>query len=85
MAKKDSFEASLSALEKVVEKLDSGGVSLEESLKLFQEGKQHSKICSQKLSQVEKRIQLLLENENGDLAVEDFAVGEVGAPEDETD
>ncbi len=85
MAKKDSFEASLNALEKVVEKLDGGGASLEEALKLFEEGKKHSKICSKKLRQVEKKIQLLLEDENGEPVVEDFAAGDDDAPEDAED
>ena len=81
MAKKDSFEASLNALEKVVEKLDGGGIALEEALKLFEEGKKHSKTCSQKLTQVKKKIQLLLEDENGQPVEEDFDAGD--APEDD--
>jgi len=72
MAKSASFETSLQALEKIVEKLDDGGVSLEEALKLFEEGRKHARFCEKKLTEVESKIQTLLEKEKGEFALEDF-------------
>jgi len=72
MAEGDSFEASLEALEKIVQKLESGGVSLEDSLKLFEQGRRHAQICSGKLNSVERRIQVLLEDEQGRAVLRDF-------------
>lgn len=72
MAKPESFESSLEALEKIVQKLESGGVSLEESVKLFEEGRRHAGICSGKLNSIERRIQILLEDKQGQPILEDF-------------
>ena len=72
MTQNESFEASLEALEKIVQKLESGGVSLEESLKLFEEGRRHARLCSGKLNEVERRIQVLLEDEQGRAVLRDL-------------
>ncbi len=60
-----SFEEALRNLERVVRALELGEVPLEEALELFQEGVGLVKICSSKLEEAEKRIQLLLEGTNG--------------------
>ncbi|MBI2992408.1 MAG: exodeoxyribonuclease VII small subunit, partial [Deltaproteobacteria bacterium] len=58
MAKKDAankkFETALEELEKVVERLESGELSLEDSLAAFEEGVRLVKYCNQKLTEVEK-------------------------------
>lgn len=72
MAEPESFEASLESLEKIVKKLETGGVSLEESLKLFEEGRHHARICSGKLNSVERKVQILLEDEQGNAILKDF-------------
>jgi len=61
----ESFEAAIEKLEKIVTRLESGEVPLEEAIDLFQEGMKLSQYCSQKLEQVERRIEMLMEDENG--------------------
>lgn len=65
MSSQVSFEEALRNLEKVVRALELGEVPLEQALELFQEGIGLVKVCSNKLEEAEKRIQLLLEGSNG--------------------
>ena len=71
MAKKDQekkkFEGALEELEKVVERLESGDLSLEDSLAAFEEGVRLVKFCNQKLTDVEKKIELLVKDKDGKL------------------
>ena len=53
---KEKFEDALSKLEKVVSQLEKGDISLEDSLKLFEEGIRLSRLCNQKLDEAEKRV-----------------------------
>jgi exodeoxyribonuclease VII small subunit len=87
MAKKEQekkkFEGAIEELEKVVERLESGELSLEESLAAFEEGVGLVKFCNQKLTEVEKKIELLVKDKDGKLqlrAMNDTANNE---PEDE--
>lgn len=66
MAKK-SFEQSLRQLEKIVQDLESGDLSLEKAIKKFEEGIQLSKYCSRKLDETEERINLLMQNDSGEV------------------
>ena len=59
--KKKSFESSLNDLEKIVRKLEDGDLSLEESLKLFEDGVKLSRECRERLTNAERRIEVLLE------------------------
>jgi len=52
-----SFEEALTKLEAIVEKLDNDDISLEESVKLYEEGLKLSKICSQTLEKAELKIE----------------------------
>ena len=61
----ESFEAAIEKLERIVTRLENGDVPLEEAIDLFQEGMRLSKYCSQKLEQVERKIELLMEDEEG--------------------
>ena len=80
-----SFEAQLAELEKVVEKLEHGDLSLEESVTLFERGVHLSNACKKQLSAAESRIQVLLEpEEDGPVRVEALAV-EVADGEDDED
>lgn len=63
--KKTTFEHSLKELEKIVRRLEEGDSSLEESLKLFEEGVRLSRECQERLNQAERRIEVLLKDENG--------------------
>lgn len=69
---KESFEASLRALEEVVERLESGDLTLEESLACFEAGVKCSARCRQLLQDVELKVELLLKDRDGGLTVEDF-------------
>ncbi len=63
--KKTSFENSLKELEKIVRRLEEGDSSLEDSLKLFEDGVRLSRECQERLNQAERRIEVLLKDENG--------------------
>ena len=56
-----NFEEKLTSLEAVVERLERGDLSLDESVKLFEEGINLSSACKQELEQAEGRIQLLVD------------------------
>lgn len=60
-----SFEEAMEQLEKIVERLESGDVPLETAIELFQEGMKLSQLCGGKLEQVERKIELLIETEQG--------------------
>jgi len=57
-----TFEAALKRLEEVVADLESGRLSLEESLQRFEEGMRLSKLCQQKLKGVELKIEKLVQD-----------------------
>ncbi|MUT66756.1 exodeoxyribonuclease VII small subunit [Paenibacillus sp. NEAU-GSW1] len=60
-----SFEAAMEQLEQIVEQLESGDVPLEKAIDLFQQGMKLSQLCGGKLEQVERKIELLIETEQG--------------------
>ncbi|MCS7461633.1 exodeoxyribonuclease VII small subunit [Paenibacillus doosanensis] len=60
-----SFEQAMDKLETIVARLESGDVPLEQAIELFQEGMKLSQLCGQKLEQVERKIEILLEQEGG--------------------
>ena len=68
----EKFETSLKRLEEVVRKLEGGELSLEESLKAFEEGVKHAGFCARKLDEAEKRVELLLKQKDGSFIREDF-------------
>jgi exodeoxyribonuclease VII small subunit len=69
---KEKFEDSLNKLEKIVSRLEEGNISLEESLKLFEEGIRLSRFCNQKLDEAEKRVEILLKGKGGSLKPQPF-------------
>ncbi|OEU53309.1 MAG: exodeoxyribonuclease VII small subunit [Desulfobacterales bacterium C00003106] len=60
---KQNFENAMKRLEDIVRELESGEVSLEDSLKRFEEGIKLSRLCSKKLDAIEKKISILLQDE----------------------
>lgn len=68
--KTQTFEASLKDLEKIVRRLEDGELPLEESLKLFESGVKLSRECQERLNQAERRIEVLLADENGNPSLE---------------
>jgi exodeoxyribonuclease VII small subunit len=87
MAKKElekkRFEEALEDLEKVVERLESGELSLEDSLAAFEEGIGLVKFCNQRLTEVEKKIELLVKDKDGKLQLRTMDEGADEEPEDE--
>lgn len=69
-----SFEEQLTALESVVEKLERGELSLDESVRLFEEGVKLSNACKKELEAAEGRIQVLVEHGSGGVKVADLEV-----------
>ncbi len=66
-APKMSFEDALARLETIVHQLESGALPLEESIKQFEEGMLLSKICGDKLSDAENKIEQLVKRNDGTL------------------
>ena len=62
-----NFEASLETLGQLVEKMESGSLSLEESLSYFEQGVKLTKQCQQALNQANKRVETLIEEQGNDL------------------
>jgi len=60
-----TFEASLEALEQIVRQLEDGDLPLEKSLELFERGIRLSRECQERLSQAERRIEILLRDNQG--------------------
>jgi len=77
-----TFEEQLTALEAVVEKLERGDLSLDESVRLFEEGVTLSNACKKELEAAEGRIQVLVEHGSGGVKVVDLEV-EDSVDEDE--
>lgn len=73
---KIDFEKSLSKLESIVEKLESGDQSLEESLKLFEEGIHLTRGCQQALQQAEEKITILTQQNQDWLPEAEESVGD---------
>lgn len=68
-----AFEQSLAELETQVQKIESGDMSLEESLKAFEQGIRLTRDCQKALTNAEQKVQKLLE-QNGELTTEPFGV-----------
>ena len=73
---KERFEDTFKKLETIVNKLESGDLPLEDSMKLFEEGMRLSKICSQRLAEVQKKVEVLLKGEDGNYKTEPFSLEE---------
>ncbi len=71
MAKK-TFEQSINELEEIINTLESGELSLEESFKKFEKGVTLSKLCSQRLDETEKKVTVLLQNSNEEYVEKPF-------------
>lgn len=74
MAEKINFEDTMKQLEEIAVQLEKGNLTLDESVEKFEEGMKLSKQCSKTLEEAEKRITILLKNENGDIEEQNFTV-----------
>ncbi|MBW1858817.1 MAG: exodeoxyribonuclease VII small subunit [Deltaproteobacteria bacterium] len=70
---KQTFENAMKRLEAIVQDLESGDLTLDEAMKKFQEGVKLSSLCSQRLDETEKRVSILLKDEDGKVRVEPFS------------
>jgi exodeoxyribonuclease VII small subunit len=70
--KRPDFERSLARLEEVVRKLESPQLSLDEAMKLFEEGVGLSRECQKQLEEAEGRVEVLLKKADGKLTAEPF-------------
>lgn len=66
------FEESLKQLETIVGQLEKGELSLEDSIRLFEEGMNLSSVCKQELDAAEGKVQVLLKQRDGSLKAEPF-------------
>jgi exodeoxyribonuclease VII small subunit len=65
-----TFEASLNELERIVKQLEDGDMPLEESLKLFEDGVRLSRECRERLTNAERRIEVLIKEADGTINLE---------------
>jgi exodeoxyribonuclease VII small subunit len=78
-----NFEEDLKALESVVERLERGDLSLEDSVRLFEEGMKLSDACKMELEKAEGKIQVLVDRGRSGMKVVDFDLkDDVGASGD---
>jgi len=67
-----NFEEAMKELENIVLQLEKGELNLDDSMKKFEEGINLSKKCSKYLEDAEKKISILVKENNGAIAEEDF-------------
>lgn len=72
----DKFEASLKKLEEIVKRLETGSLTLEDSLKAFEEGVKLAAFCSGRLDDAERRVEILLKQKDGSVKRELFETGD---------
>ena len=72
MSEEIKFEKALERLEKIVEDLEAGNIPLEDALKKYEEGVKLSGLCQKRLSQAEKKIEILTRSLDGSLKKELF-------------
>jgi exodeoxyribonuclease VII small subunit len=77
-----TFEKALADLEQIVAKLEKGGISLNESLALFEKGVKMSRFLRGELDKAERKVEILLKDDKGRLKAEDFET-ETGGGEGE--
>ena len=74
------FEKDLERLETIVAALEEGELSLDESLKRFEEGIRLARRCEKALTQAEKRIEILVKNADGDMEGQPFEGESASSP-----
>ena len=66
-----SFEAAFARLEEILESLNTGTVSLDESITLYEEADKLLATCNKRLNDAERKIEVLVKNRNGELSIGD--------------
>lgn len=70
------FEEALRELEDIVNRLERGDLPLEEALRLFEEGVKLSRYCHRKLDEAQKKVEVLLKDDRGEMVPQPFEPGE---------
>jgi exodeoxyribonuclease VII small subunit len=85
--KKPDFEQSLKRLEEIVRRLESASLSLDDAMKLFEEGVALSRDCQTQLDQAEGKVEILLKKAGGEIVAQPFepegAAAELADSEDD--
>lgn len=68
----EKFETALKKLEDIVRRLEGGSLSLDDSLKAFEEGVKHAAFCTKKLDEAERKVEVLLKRKDGSFTREPF-------------
>ena len=66
------FEETLKKLENIINELENGELSLADALKKYQDGIQLSRMCSQRLEEAKKKVELLTKNKKGEFELKPF-------------
>lgn len=66
------FEEALKRLERIVENLETGKLSLDQSLAEYEDGIKLIRLCQKKLEQARKKVELLVKTEDGKIKIEPF-------------
>jgi exodeoxyribonuclease VII small subunit len=74
--RKFDFEKSIARLEEIVQKLETAELSLDDAMKLFEEGVKLSAECQKQLTEVEGRIEILMKKAAGKMELEPFDTGD---------
>jgi exodeoxyribonuclease VII small subunit len=72
----EKFETAMKRLEEIVAKMEGGEPGLEESLKLFEEGIKLSRVLNKRLEEAERKVEMLVRDESGNLKTEPFEDGD---------
>ena len=80
MTEEIKFEKALEQLEKIVDALEGGNISLDEALKKYEEGVRLSRACQKKLQEAEKKIEILTRSLDGSVNREPFEAPEADEP-----
>ena len=75
-----NFEQAISRLEEIVEKMESGDLALEDLIVRYEEGMQLVKVCQERLTSAEERIEMITRNSAGKPVVKDFDTAATPAP-----
>jgi exodeoxyribonuclease VII small subunit len=85
-AKKPTFEEALEELETIAQKLESGELTLDESIQYYEKGVALAKFCRQKLEEAERKIEILQKQPDGSIQKKSIKVKEdTGEIEDDED
>jgi exodeoxyribonuclease VII small subunit len=76
-----TFEAALARLEAIVEEMEGGELGLEDMMARFEEGQKLAKLCSAKLNEVERKVEILVKK-GAEVVAEPFEPEDVGEAEE---